>query len=71
MRLIGHLQGFSAIRKKLEEYLPETGIVHKELIVKNERALHLCQGSLASKIRPLSPKTGHYPELVTNPAETA
>jgi len=32
MRLIGYLQGFAAMREKVEEYLPERGIVQRELV---------------------------------------
>jgi hypothetical protein len=32
MRLIGYLQGISAMREKVEEYLPERGVVYSELI---------------------------------------
>src|SRR5271169_2347490 len=32
MKLIGHLQGFAAMREKIEEYLPERGVVQRELV---------------------------------------
>jgi hypothetical protein len=32
MKLIGYLQGFSAMREKIEEYLPITGITHRDQI---------------------------------------
>jgi hypothetical protein len=32
MKLIGYLQGFAAMREKVEEYLPERGVVQRELV---------------------------------------
>jgi hypothetical protein len=32
MKLIGYLQGFSAMREKLEEYLPRTGVIPRDQI---------------------------------------
>jgi hypothetical protein len=32
MNLVGHLQGFSAIREKVEEYLPTRGVIYRDQI---------------------------------------
>jgi hypothetical protein len=32
MKVIGSLQGFAAMRVRIEEYLPEKGVVHKDLV---------------------------------------